>query len=388
MSEPISESLRTIHRRGVDAFGATGLASDVGPTVRRVARRRVGRVVGAGLAAVALVATVTVGALGYAGRTVSPALPSPAPSSHPSAERLLVTVSDHGDKEHDIAEALAHAGVIDLFQDFVSEATKDPASVMQIAPGQYWLPRGMTARDAIAAMLDPSKRHGPNIRIDPGYTEEQIFRQFDVSLGIPSGELYVAADDPASFGLPAQANGIVEGWLGPYAYYFAPGTTPTQALSAMVEATIAHLDMMGVEPLDRQHVLTVASLVDRVTGLDSERAKVARVIENRIVAGIPLAYNQGFSWTYNPDGTSSPKLDAQGNSPGDTFPYPGLPPAPVCSPSLVSIDAALHPADGPWLYVVTVNPGTGETRYETTLEEYKRDLAELVAWLDSNQGGA
>lgn len=385
MSEPISESLRTIHRRGVDAFGATGLAADVGPTVRRVARRRVGRVVGAGLAAVALVATVTVGALGYSAHPVSPASPSASPTAAAHAQRVHVLVG-RGETETDIARTLADAGVIGSAQDFADEATKNPADAMQIGPGDYWLPLDMRASEAIAAMLDPSKRQSPNVMIPEGSTEEMIVRQLRADIGIRTADTYLAAKDPASFGLPAEANGDVEGWLGQFAYYFEPGTTPTQALSAMVEATIADLDARGVAPGDRQRVLTLASLVDMEASLADDRSKVARMLLNRLAESVPLDLEPGVSFVRAPDGAWVEQLNRNIYRPGNTNLKPGLPLGPLASPSAESIDAVLHPADGPWLYFVPGIPPTGQTQYLATYEEYQVAIAEFGAWMEESPG--
>ncbi|HEX7590290.1 MAG TPA: endolytic transglycosylase MltG [Demequinaceae bacterium] len=383
MSEPISESLRTIHRRGVDAFGATGLAADVGPTVRRVARRRAGRVVGAGLAAVALVATVTVGALGFTGHPVLPGHASVTPHAHSDAERAEIVVYN-GDTATDIAEKLAAAAVIGSAQDFVDEANKNPVDAMRIAVGGYWLPTGISASDALAAMLDPSKRQAANLTIQPGTTEEQIFRQLEGTLGIRNADFYSAAEDPASIGLPAEANGDVEGWLGAYSYHFDEGTTATEVLSSMIAATIFHLDEQGVAPADRQRVLTEASLIDMGAPFGDDRSKIARVILNRLAAGIPVDLEAGVSYRAGLDGVLTPQANRNIYSPQNTYLVPGLPPAPLWSPSAASIDAALHPADGPWLYFTTVNPSTGETGYSTTYEEHQRNLALLLAWDQAN----
>ena len=381
MSEPISASLRAIQRIGAEGFAGTALASDVGPTVRRVGRRRVGRVVGAGLAAVVLVATVTVGALAYSGRTVSPALPSETP--YPSAERVLVVVK-LGDTATDVAEALETAGIIAAAQDFVDEASADPASAAQIGPGRYWLPRGASASDALAAMLDPSKRQAPNLVIQPGLTKQRILYQIEDTFAFSGGELYRAIRDPASIGLPAEANGDLDGWMGSYAYYFADDATATEVLSGLVSATLSHLDERGVAPSDRQRVLTEASLIEQLTTIDAERSKVARVIENRLAADLPLQYSPGIAMKPDEDGTWVAVIDAEGNSPDATYPDPGLPPTPICSPSIASIDAAVHPADGPWLYLVPGFPGTEATRFAATLEEHKQNLAELVAWMQAS----
>jgi UPF0755 protein len=385
MSEPISESLRAIQRRGADAFGATGLAADVGPTVRRVGRRRLARAVSASVAAMAVVAAVAVGAVAYGngGHSLSPAGPSASPTATASAQRVRVDIYLR-ESTAEVAGALATAGVIGSSEEFTAEAAKNPSEAMQIAPGQYWLPRGMTASEAIAAMLDPSKRQNPNVVIPEGSTEEMIVRQLRADLGIRTADTYLAAKDPASFGLPDEANGNMEGWLGSYAYYFGPGTTPTQALSAMVEATIADLDARGVAPSDRQRVLTLASLVDMEAPFADDRSKTARVLLNRLAEGVPLDLEAGVSFARNLDGAWVEKLNRNIYRPGNTNLKPGLPSAPVASPTSESIDAVLHPADGPWLYFVPGTPPAGPTRYFATYEGYQVAMAEFGAWMEAD----
>jgi UPF0755 protein len=309
MNDPIAESLRTIHSRGADEFSTTGLAADVGPTVRRVTRRRVGRVVTTGLAAVALVAGATVGALAYSAHPVGPAGPSSTPSQRAGA--LSVTV-------------------------------------------------------------------------DPGAPKEQVIRTLEASLGIRNADFYFAIEDPASIGLPAEANGNVEGWLAPGTYSFDRGVTATDVLATMVRATVLELDAQGVAPADRERVLTVASLVDMEAPFADDRSKTARVLLNRLAEGVPLDLEAGVSFVRSPDGTLVEQVNPNIYRPGNTNLVPGLPPTPLSSPSAESIDAVLHPADGPWLYFVPGIPPTGQTHYLTTYDEYQRYVAEFGAWMMTN----
>jgi UPF0755 protein len=63
-----------------------------------------------------------------------------------------------------------------------------------------------------------------------------------------------------------------------------------------------------------------------------------------------------------------------------------LPVGPIGNPSASSIEAAQHPADGPWLFWVTVNPSTGETKFAQTQEEHDAYVKEFQAWCQANQG--
>jgi UPF0755 protein len=72
------------------------------------------------------------------------------------------------------------------------------------------------------------------------------------------------------------------------------------------------------------------------------------------------------------------------DSPYNTYLYGGLPPGPICSPGDAAMEAVLSPENGSWMYFTTVNLDTGETLFETTLEEHNADVAILQAWLAEN----
>ena len=79
--------------------------------------------------------------------------------------------------------------------------------------------------------------------------------------------------------------------------------------------------------------------------------------------------------------------DAERADPGNpynTYVHPGLPPGPIGNPGDVAIDAALNPADGPWLYFVTVNLETGETVFSATLEEHDAAVQRFLQYLEEN----
>ena len=85
-------------------------------------------------------------------------------------------------------------------------------------------------------------------------------------------------------------------------------------------------------------------------------------------------------------GVALTQEDLDVDSPYNTRKNPGLPPGPIGSPGDDSIQAALHPADGPWLWYVTVNLKTGETKFTddyNTFLEYKQELAKYCETSDA-----
>jgi UPF0755 protein len=77
--------------------------------------------------------------------------------------------------------------------------------------------------------------------------------------------------------------------------------------------------------------------------------------------------------------------ELQKDDPFNTYKYPGLPPTPINSPGEAAMDAALNPADGDWLYYVTVNPDTGETKFSNDYDEFLKFKQEFSDWLAQNK---
>jgi UPF0755 protein len=315
MSEPISESLRTIHRRGVDAFGGTALASDVGPTVRRVARRRVGRAVGAVAAAVAFVAAASVGSMALASARHDAAQPGASASATPSASLSYTVI------------------------------------------------------------------------VPPGSSATDVKTLLNIWLGIPEAETQALFDEPTRLARAPEAGMNVEGWLSPRTYHFPVGTTAKEAIDAMIANTVAFLDERGVAKADRLRVLTLASVIEHEATPAADRTKLARVLENRLSAGMTLELRSPVQTFTCFKGSGEPSPDLPGYASVSCVDYstsvlPGLPATPIATaPSAASIDAALHPADGTWLYYTVVNLATGETRFATTDQEHAADELLLQQWM-------
>lgn len=216
------------------------------------------------------------------------------------------------------------------------------------------------------------------------FTAADIYERGYELLGIPVEEFEAAAAQPELIGLPPEANGSVEGWLGAFTYQIPDNATAADVLSEMIAATLMRLDERGVAPEDRLEVLTKASLIEKEVSRDEDRPKVARVIENRLAADMPLQFDSTVHYVVGATSVYTSDEDRAVDSPYNTYLYKGLPPGPICSPGLPSIDAALYPADGPWLYFTAINLDTGETRFATTPEEHATNVELLRAWEREN----
>lgn len=301
-----------------------------------------------------------------------------------SGSGSAVLVIHDGDIGEDIAKNLVAAGVTMTFDSFydVLVAT-EPAPVFQ--PGAYQLKQKMSARSALAALLDPANKVENQVVVPEGEVASSVLPQLADALQVPLDQVQAAAADVGSFGLPAGAT-TLEGFLFPATYQFDPGTTPHDALQAMVYRSFQALDSAGVAVDDRYRVVTLAALIQREAGLREDYYKVSRVFQNRLDQGMLLqsdatvAYGSGN--THRVATTDAEREDA--NNPYNTYIHPGLPVGPISNPGDLAIDAALHPADGPWLYFVTVNLETGETVFSETDDQHQQAVDQWLSWMDDH----
>jgi UPF0755 protein len=106
---------------------------------------------------------------------------------------------------------------------------------------------------------------------------------------------------------------------------------------------------VSISPFD---ALVVASLVEEEARLPEERPKIARVIYNRLAEGMTLGIDASVLYAIGEQKEDLTRSELNVDSPYNTRRYPGLPPGPIASPGRSSLEAALEPADGPWLYYV------------------------------------
>ena len=134
---------------------------------------------------------------------------------------------------------------------------------------------------------------------------------------------------------------------------------------------------VGQTPYD---ALIVASLL-QAEGLPNDFAKVARVIYNRLEAQMPLQLDATVAYALGVDDILLNEEQLATDSPYNTYANVGLPPTPINSPGEAAIEAALAPANGKWLYFVTVNPDTGETKFTRSYEKFLKLKAEFQEYV-------
>lgn len=300
----------------------------------------------------------------------------------------VVVIIQGGEDGSDVADTLVKKDVVKSFDAFYQLLlSQRPAPVFH--PGSYRLKTHMSAQSALDALLDPDSRVDATVVIPEGTAEADVLELVGESTGIPLDTLKKAAADPKAYGLPAEAK-TLEGFLFPATYTFQPGTTAEQAVTMMVDRQFQALDEAGVAPKDRWRTIVLASLVQKEAGLKDDYYKVARVFLNRLNPDLwssrllqsdaTVAYGTGNTHLVT---TTDEERENEAN-PYNTYLHPGLPPGPISNPGDLAIDAALHPAAGPWLYFVTWNLDTGETIFSTTAEQHQAAVDKWLKWMDEH----
>ena len=286
-----------------------------------------------------------------------------------------------GDLGSDVADTLVAADVTKTraaFYDLL--LTKQPEPTLQ--PGTYDLKEHMSAAAALAALQDPANLVQSTVTIPEGSTMQQILKATAEGTGVDLADLQAAAKDWSALGVPKKAPNL-EGWLFPATYTFEPDTSAKAMLQTMVDRMKKALDDAGVAEADREKTLILAGLVQKESN-GKDDAKVARVFLNRVKEGMRLQSDATVS--YGAGGTTvvpTKKQYADKNG-YNTYLRDGLPIGPISSPGDVAIEAAVNPAKGNWLFFVTVNLKTGETKFTDSYAQHQKNADQFIRWLKAN----
>jgi UPF0755 protein len=302
--------------------------------------------------------------------------------SGPGSGSVTIQVRQ-GDSASAIGRTLKDAGVVKSVGAFTDAAVANERS-RSIQVGYYKLKQKMKASDALAILVDPKNLVQARITIPEGYRVKDIVKAIVAGSDITADQVRAALKNTRGLGLPAEANGKIEGYLFPATYTVVPGETARQLLQQMVAKTVQvekDLDItskaraLGYTPAQ---IMTVASILEYEGSRDQDYPKIARAIYNRLDRGMALQSDATVAYANNLSGTVwTTQAQRDNPSPYNTYVHTGLPPGPIGSPGQKTIEAALNPAAGPWLYWLVVNLKTGETRFNTTLAGHNQDKAVL-----------
>jgi len=277
-----------------------------------------------------------------------------------------------------IADRLVAAGVIPDRWTFRIGARLTGAD-RRLQAGEYRFAGATSPNDVITRLAAGDVYKHP-VTFPEGLTIAEMGEIFAHSgLGTAKDFVRAASDTSLIAAYDADARSL-EGYLFPATYSLPRRAGADAAVRAMVTGFDHAFDSelraaTSAEGLTARQMLTLASIIEKETARADERPLVAAVLHNRLRMGMPLqcdptviyALMRAGHW----DGNLR-KVDLEMNSPYNTYRVKGLPPGPIASPGRASMDAAVHPADVPYLYFVSRNDGTHV--FAATLAEHNRNV--------------
>jgi UPF0755 protein len=300
-----------------------------------------------------------------------------------------------GQSSKAIAATLEKMGVVKSALAFERVARDDTRS-KSIQAATYTLRKQMSAKAALALLLDPVKSIlVTRVTFVSGRTKKQVAATLQASKAakLPPGAVAAAMAKPQTLGLPAYAKNNPEGFLYPGSYDVPKDATAYSVLRQMtaeynkVAAQLKLLQTAQAKNLDPYQAVIVASIVAAETNRPQDYPKVARVIYNRLAAGMRLQMDSTIHYVVGRDGgVFTSAAQRQIDSPYNTYKYKTLPPGPINSPAKDTLKAALHPATGSWLYFTLVNLDTGETAFASDGNQHAANVAKLQAWCKAHPG--
>jgi UPF0755 protein len=224
---------------------------------------------------------------------------------------------------------------------------------LEITPGFYTLPVNDHVGNVLSRLRTPPAQTYQRVTFPEGFTIEQMADRLAETMPRLDRDAFVAAANsplvPARFRGPGVAS--LEGLLFPDTYQVSNADNEAQVVERMVglmervgdqEAIETKAQALGRSPYE---ILIIASMIEKEAKLDEDRAKIARVIYNRL--NLEMLLQIDATLYYEGDrGTPFPIL-RQRDTPYNTYLYPGLPPTPIANPGRASIRAALNPAANP-----------------------------------------
>ncbi|MBS6669998.1 MAG: endolytic transglycosylase MltG [Haemophilus parainfluenzae] len=268
----------------------------------------------------------------------------------------------------------------------------------KVKAGTYSLTGVKTLQDLLDMI-----NSGKEVQFSVKFIEGKTFKEWRKNLenaphlkqtlqGKSDKEIMALLDIPAVSKAVYEWNNM-EGWLYPDTYNYTPNSTDLELLKRSTTRLQKALDKAWNErdenlPLaDPYQMLILASIVEKETGIASERPQVASVFINRLKANMKLQtdptviYGMGESYTGN-----IRKKDLETITPYNTYMIEGLPPTPIAMVSESALQAVAHPAKTDFYYFVA--DGSGGHKFTRNLNEHNKAVQEYLRWYRNQQKGA
>ena len=306
------------------------------------------------------------------------------------ADQLLQPTADNvviqrGDGFNRVLGHLRKAGIADGADLRWKVLARQLGAAGHIKAGEYALGEGLTPRLLLERMRD-----GKVIQHRVTIVEGWNIRQLRAALArtTPLVQTIGELDDAALMAALGREGVHPEGRFLPETYHYARGESDrdvlARALAAMDKALAQAWEGRAQDlPLQSpDELLTLASIIEKETGLASERPQIAGVFVRRLKMGMRLQTDPtviyGIGQAY--DGNIR-KIHLTTDTPYNTYTRAGLTPTPIAMPGRDALQAAAHPADGDALYFVAVGDGSGAHLFSATYAQHQQAVAAYLSRL-------
>ncbi len=308
----------------------------------------------------------------------------------PSKTEYQQFTVEPGSSAKRISQKLYDEGLIPNSRSFLKKAQKLGYD-KRFQAGDYQLSPSMNT-DEIMEALQHAKKETKRFTIPEGYYIRQVAEKL-VKDGLIASEqeFYDACEDDYDYWFVSDSNikekdptGTVsaranrlEGYLYPNTYEVFADATAHDIVNKMLSGfdsvfTDEMKKQAEKQGLSVQDVVTIASMIERETMADSERAKVASVIYNRLNINMALQIDACIQYCLGEQKDRVLYKDLEIDSKYNTYKYNGLPIGPIASPGKASLEAALNPESTDYYYYVLKPDNSGTHNFAKTLEEFNK----------------
>ncbi|WP_293953935.1 endolytic transglycosylase MltG [uncultured Corynebacterium sp.] len=324
-----------------------------------------------------------------------------------------------GSSMSQLGPELEERGIVATNAAFQTAATANP-DAGNILPGFYRLQEEMSGASAVAALLDPANQvelvdiYGGatlmDVTVVGGNTRAGIYSQIAQVTCTEGSTSCISVEElqdvgantaPAELGVPEWAVAAVEargddpkrleGLILPGRYVVNPSADAQGILTDLITRSATSLEESGIVPraeainLTPYELLNAASLIEREAPA-GDFDKVARVILNRLEEPMRLQFDSTVNYGLSEVEVATTDADREAVTPWNTYAMDGLPETPIAAVSMEALHAMENPAEGDWLYFVTVDVD-GTTVFNDTFEQHQEDTMRALdsGVLDSNR---
>ena len=302
-----------------------------------------------------------------------------------AGQQVTVTIPD-GASGDTIASILSENHIVENPKDYYAAVKKLNAD-MSLQPGTYSFTTQMDATKVVQQLIEGPNAGSDALTVPEGLTVDQVADRVAQAYGSISKDDFLNQAKASNYVndypfLKGVANDSLEGFLFPKTYSLGKKPSADDVIRAMLDqfnTEYKSLDFAGCEAKIKERygvgmsdydIINLASIVER-EGLNAEqRAHVASVFYNRLAGKLDgLRYLNSDATMMYVTGGEVTAADLQSDSPYNTYKHEGLPPTPICSPSLEALKATLEPTDSDDLYFYITQD---EEYFSQTYEEHQQ----------------